>query len=193
MVDCNGNKPFFTIRNIIEPFNQMTQMFPLKIQITNLSHDSDEVIEWQIGKSKANLSFQALWTNFRRQPKCMGYMWKNSRDAFSGVEQNERSKCRFDAPFPGITEASPNPSTAISPNRAWFKYQLDWFTYPKKWVQEFSSSELTALGSSHFGHEFKNGDVKLLNPLNQIIQTDVSSWLFSSATNNWNFCINPSL
>ena len=32
------------------------------------------------------------------------------------------------------------------------------------------------LGSSHFGHEFKNGDVKLLNPLNQIIQTDVSSW-----------------
>ena len=57
MVDCNGNKPFFTIRNIIEPFNQMTQMFPLKIQITNLSHDSDEVIEWQIGKLNFYLNF----------------------------------------------------------------------------------------------------------------------------------------
>ena len=39
--------------------------------------------------------------------------------------------------------------------------------------------KLPALGSSHFGHEFKNGDVKLLNPLNQIIQTDVSSWTLS--------------
>ena len=60
MVDCNGNKPFFTIRNIIEPFNQMTQMFPLKIQITNLSHDSDEVVEWQVGKFEESFDTLAM-------------------------------------------------------------------------------------------------------------------------------------
>lgn len=43
-----------------------------------------------------------------------------------------------------------------------------------KW-STMTPGKLPALGSSHFGHEFKNGDVKLLNPLNQIIQTDVSS------------------
>ena len=48
MVDCNGNKPFFTMRNIVEPINA-SGMFPLRIQITNLSHDTDEIIEWQIG------------------------------------------------------------------------------------------------------------------------------------------------
>ena len=38
----------------------MTQMFPLKIQITNLSHDSDEVVEWQVGKFEESFDTLAM-------------------------------------------------------------------------------------------------------------------------------------
>ena len=90
MIDCNGNKPFFTVRNLIEPFNHMTQMFPLKIQIQNLSHDTDEVIEWQIGQYFF-LIF-TLYYNYkkRRQSKRMGNMREDEGDALVGEWHNER-------------------------------------------------------------------------------------------------------